>query len=52
MAAGAKPIKVYVKVKVVFGEDGKMRPRALEWEDGCIYKIEKIKDVKQAAAMR
>lgn len=44
--------KVYVKVKVVFTEEGQMRPRAVEWEDGKVYKIDRVKDIKQAAAQR
>lgn len=48
----AQSDKVYVKVKVVFTEDGQMRPRALEWEDGHVYAIDRVKDVKQAATRR
>ena len=44
--------KVYVKVKVVFTEDGQMRPRAFAWEDGKVYEIDRIKDIRQAAAQR
>ena len=44
--------KVYVQVMVAFTEDGQMRPRMLVWEDGHKYKIDRVVDVKQAAAMR
>lgn len=44
--------KVYVQVMVAFTEDGQMRPRMLLWEDGHKYKIDRVLDIKQAAAMR
>lgn len=44
--------KVYVQVEVEFREDGCMRPRAILWEDGRRFEIEKITDVRQAAAKR
>lgn len=37
--AEARPAKVYVKVKVVFTEDGQMRPRAFEWEDAGFMRL-------------
>ena len=50
--AGQKDIKVYVEVSVVFNEDGLMLPRTILWEDGKKYKIDRVTDIKQAAAMR
>ena len=47
-----KAIKVYVQVAAVFTEDGLMLPRYLVWEDGVRYKIDRVSDIKQAAAMR
>ena len=47
-----KAIKVYVQVAAVFTEDGLMLPRSLVWEDGVRYKIDRVGDIKQAAAMR
>ena len=47
-----KAIKVYVQVAAVFTEDGLMLPRYLVWEDGVKYKIDRVGDIKQAAAMR
>jgi len=47
-----KPIKVYVAVKVDFAEDGTMLPRVITWEDGEKYKIDRITDIRQAAAMK
>ena len=44
--------KVYVQVEVEFREDGAMRPRAILWEDGRRFEIERITEVRQAAAQR
>ena len=46
------PIKVYVRVKVDFREDGVMLPRSIVWEDGHEYEIDRVLDIRQAAAMR
>ena len=45
-------IKVYVQVKVDFREDGVMLPRKITWEDGREYEIDRVSDIRQAAAMR
>jgi len=44
--------KVYVKVDAAFDELGRMIPRSLVWEDGTLYPIDKVSDVRQAAAMK
>ena len=44
--------KVYVAVKADFNEDGIMLPRELTWEDGTRYEIDRVLDVRQAAAMK
>lgn len=46
------PYKVYVSVVVEFDAEGHMRPRSLTWEDGTIYEIDKVLEVRQAAAMK
>lgn len=45
-------IKVYVSVTVGFDEYGQMIPRELTWEDGTRYTIDKVTDIRPAAAMR
>lgn len=45
-------IKVYVDVQTVFRSDGVMIPRKIRWEDGQVYVIDKVKDIRQAAALR
>lgn len=46
------PAKVYVPVTVDFRADGVMLPRSITWEDGHEYEIDKVTDIRQAAAMR
>ena len=47
-----KSLKVYVQVKVDFRKDGVMLPREIIWEDGVTYEIDRIVDIRQAAAMK
>ncbi len=47
-----KPPKVYVAVKADFREDGVMLPREITWEDGHKYEIDRVTDIRQAAAMK
>ena len=44
--------KVYVDVIAAFSEDGNLFPRRLRLEDGREYSIEKILDVRPAAALK
>ena len=48
----ANPIKVYVDVRVDFRSDGLMLPRKITWEDGREYEIDRISDIRQAAAAK
>ena len=48
----AGQIQVYVPVTVDFRADGVMLPRTIIWEDGHEYEIDKVTDIRQAAAMR
>ena len=45
-------IKVYVAVKADFREDGIMLPRVITWENGDECEIDRILDIRQAAAMK
>lgn len=45
-------LKVYVAVKADFNEDGIMLPREITWEDGTRYEIDRVLDIRQAAAMK
>ena len=44
--------KVYVAVKAEFNEEGIMLPREIIWEDGMKYEIDRVLDIRQAAAMK
>jgi hypothetical protein len=44
--------KVYVDVQATFDKSGRMLPRALVWEDGQRYKIDKVTSIRPAAAAR
>lgn len=47
-----KSVKVYVAVKTDFAPDGTMIPREIIWEDGEKYEIDRVLDIRQAAAMK
>jgi len=47
-----KQVKVYVSVKATFRDDGTMIPTELIWEDGHGYKIDRVLDIRQAAAAK
>lgn len=47
-----KPAKVYVAVNADFRDDGIMLPREITWEDGRKYEIDRVTDIRQAAAMK
>ncbi len=44
--------KVYIGVTVEFDEAGRMLPRTLTWTDGRRYDIDRIQDIRQAAAQK
>lgn len=48
----AQAIKVYVPVTASFTAEGTLMPTSLTWEDGTKYDIDKVSDVRQAAAMK
>lgn len=52
MQTSDKTSKVYVAVKADFREDGVMLPREITWEDGRRYKIDRVADIRQAAALK
>ena len=45
-------IKVYVKVRVDVEADGRMLPREITWEDGRKFEIDRVSEIRQAAAMK
>ena len=47
-----KSRKVYVRVVAEIDEDGNKRPLSVKWEDGRVYEIDKIIEVKRAFAAK
>ena len=48
----APALKVYVAVKADFRDDGVMLPREITWENGINYPIDRVTDIRQAAARK
>ena len=44
--------RVYVKVVVEYDESGKIRPLSVEWEDGRKFDVDRLLDVRRAAATK
>ncbi len=44
--------RVYVPVRAVFDADGRMMPTEILWEDGRRFPIDRVLDVRPAAAMK
>lgn len=44
--------KVYVPVIVAYDTDGRMQPFRIRWENGEVYKIDRILDVRPAPALK
>ena len=45
-------IKVYVDVTAKFNSHGVLIPINLTWEDGQVFEIDRVTDIRQAAAMK
>jgi len=44
--------KVYVTVLELRREDGTILPRAITWEDGMTYEIDRVLDIRPAASLK
>jgi len=44
------PQRVYVEMLVKYSPDGTMMPVVLKWEDGVMYEIDRVIDVRRAAS--
>ena len=44
--------KVYVTVLELRREDGTILPRAITWEDGFTYDIDRVLDIRPAASLK
>ena len=45
-------MKINLQVNADFDLDGNIRPRAITWEDGRVFEIDRILDVRQAASLK
>ena len=45
-------IKVYVAVAARFDDEGNLIPTSITWEDGHEFEIDRVTDIRQAAAMK
>ena len=44
--------KVYVTVVAKFDPDGKLIPLSVEWEDGRLFTVDKVLDIRRAASLK
>jgi len=44
------PQRVYVDININFSPDGTMTPVLIKWEDGTMYEIDKVLDVRRAVS--
>lgn len=44
--------RVYVDVKAAFNATGSLMPLEIKWVDGTVFEIDKVTDIRQAAAMK
>ena len=45
-------MKINLQVNADFDLDGNIRPRAITWEDGRVFEIDRILDVRRAASLK
>ena len=44
--------RVYVDVKAAFNSVGNLMPLEIKWIDGKVFEIDKVTDIRQAAAIK
>jgi len=44
------PQRIYVEMLVKYSPDGTMTPAVLKWQDGEMYEIDRVLDVRRAAS--
>lgn len=45
-------MKIFVEVIAEHGVDGSTKPLAIRWEDGRVFKVDRILDSRQAASLK
>lgn len=46
------PRKVFVGVVVKYNEAGEAKPLSIEWEDGRVYEVDRVLDIRRAASTK
>lgn len=44
--------RVYVEVAAVFTPEGLVMPRQIRWEDGTLFAVDRVVDIRKAAATK
>lgn len=44
--------KVYVCVTADFTKEGQLLPKSIQWEDGRVFEIQKVLDIRRAASLK
>ena len=44
--------KTYVEVTASFSPEGSVIPLSIKWQDGTIYEIDRVLDIRRAAALK
>jgi len=44
--------RVYVEVAAVFTPEGQIVPRQIRWEDGTLFTVDRVVDIRHAAALK
>jgi len=44
------PQRIYVDININFSPDGTMTPVLIKWEDGTMYEIDKVLDVRRSVS--
>jgi hypothetical protein len=44
--------KVYVDVTARFSKDGRLLPVSMVWQDGHVYEIQRVTDIRRAASLK
>ena len=45
-------MKIPLKVNADFDLNGKIMPRSIEWEDGRVFAVDRVIDVRRAASLK
>ena len=44
--------RVYVEVAAIFTPDGQIMPRQIRWEDGTLFAVDRVMDIRHAASTK